>query len=430
LRDFTLPGAHALVGNFSSELSKLNEAPARPVEQGRAIAIEVAEGARLLALQPDWLDLLARADCANIFMNPSLVALAASSYPGLRCCALLAWQNTGAGSRLAGIWAFSIGRAPHSILPLAVLAAPAMPHAYLGTPVIDSACPEAVLGAMLDYISGDANLPKIVAVTSMSAANATMEALNRVLAARRGALRIFAQIQRPVLSSELDGKTYLERALSSSSRKKLRQHRRRLAEKGALASSIFTDAEDVRRAFEDFLALEASGWKGRSRTALLSKSADTTFTRGMIGTLAARGEAFIHALTLDGRPVSMQIVLQAGSTAFTWKTAYDESLGDFSPGMLLLEDYTAAFLANGAIARVDSCSLDDTGYMAAWTERASIAQLWFDAGPGRSRFFALLSELHASFLKLRACAKEAYHARLRRRKAIEAKSRNAAGKEK
>ena len=53
----------------------------------------------------------------------------------------------------------------------------------------------------------------------------------------------------------------------------------------------------------------------------------------------------------------MQIVLRAGPTAFTWKTAYDEALRDFSPGMLLLEDYTAAFLADPSIATVDSCSL-------------------------------------------------------------------------
>ena len=38
--------------------------------------------------------------------------------------------------------------------------------------------------------------------------------------------------------------------------------------------------------------------------------------------------------------------MRAGAVAFTWKTAYDEQFHDFSPGMLLLEDYTAAFLAD------------------------------------------------------------------------------------
>ena len=50
----------------------------------------------------------------------------------------------------------------------------------------------------------------------------------------------------------------------------------------------------------------------------------------------------------------MQIVAARRAAAFTWKTAYDETFHDFSPGMLLLEDYTAAFLADHTIAFVNS----------------------------------------------------------------------------
>ena len=89
----------------------------------------------------------------------------------------------------------------------------------------------------------------------------------------------------------------------------------------------------------------------------------------------------------------MQIVGRAGAAAFTWKTAYDEQFQDFSPGMLLLEDYTAAFLADETIASVDSCSLDDSGYMAAWTERQPVADLWIDARRGGSLAFRVLSAL-------------------------------------
>ena len=138
------------------------------------------------------------------------------------------------------------------------------------------------------------------------------------------------------------------------------------------------------RAFEDFLALEASGWKGREGTALLGSAADAQYVRGMIEALAADGAVAIHSLTLDGRPVSMQVVLRSGRTAFTWKTAYDEALHDFSPGALLLEDYTASLLANQSIDQVDSCAFDDTGYMSAWQERAALAQVWFDASAGGS----------------------------------------------
>ena len=113
-------------------------------------------------------------------------------------------------------------------------------------------------------------------------------------------------------------------------------------------------------ALEHFLQMEASGWKGRQGTALLCSAADAAFARTAVGALADQGSACIHALTLDRRPVSMQIVLRAGPAAFTWKIAYDETLHDVSPGMLLLEDYTAAFLNDPTIAFVNSCTYDDS----------------------------------------------------------------------
>jgi CelD/BcsL family acetyltransferase involved in cellulose biosynthesis len=169
----------------------------------------------------------------------------------------------------------------------------------------------------------------------------------------------------------------------------------------------------VRAALEDFLQMEASGWKGRQHTALVSQATDAAFVRTMVGTLAERGEASVHGLYLDGRPVSLQIVLRAGPAAFTWKTAYDEAMHDFSPGMLLLEDYTAAFLADRSIAFVDSCAYDDSGFMSVWSERQAIANVWLDARRGKSIAFAILMRLQEGYLALRAVAKKAYLARLR-----------------
>src|SRR4029079_9322428 len=107
-------------------------------------------------------------------------------------------------------------------------------------------------------------------------------------------------------------KLYLKNAVTSRTRKKLRQHRRRLSEKGAVTSVIASEPEAVRRAFEDFLALEASGWKGREGTALLSDNADVAFMREAVAALAELGCASIHSLCLDGKPVSMQLVRRAG----------------------------------------------------------------------------------------------------------------------
>jgi hypothetical protein len=75
-------------------------------------------------------------------------------------------------------------------------------------------------------------LPKLAALDGMADDSATVEALTRVLAERRSGRSVLARWARPKLASPLDGKAYFEQAMSSGSRKKLRQYRRRLSEKG------------------------------------------------------------------------------------------------------------------------------------------------------------------------------------------------------
>jgi CelD/BcsL family acetyltransferase involved in cellulose biosynthesis len=375
----------------------------------RDVAVEVVDAARLADIRAAWTDLVTRADAPNVFMDPALVCVAADVAPRMQHRAVLVWKSFGGKRQLAGCWSFAIGRPRQTLLPIRVLTAPAYEHCYLATPVIDRTCLEETLDTMLDTIAGHPELPKIVALDMMNADGPTYDALMRVLDRRGSAPSLFAQSQRPKLvASDLDGKAYLEQALSASTRKKLRQHRRKLAEKGTLNTIVVTQPGAVCRALEEFLAMEASGWKGRHGTALLSSKADAAFMRGAVGALADAGCASIHSLYVGGKPASMQIVARSGGTAFTWKTTYDETLQDFSPGMLLFEDYTAAFLADESIASVDSCAFDDRSYMAAWTERQLMADLWFDARPGGSFAFRMLSAAQIGYRGLRSLAKRTY----------------------
>lgn len=382
-----------------------------------SLTVEVVDAGRLASLRPEWIDLLARADVPNVLMDPAMVQAAAEVFPESQSQALLVWRPGAGGRQLAGLWAFSIGRPNQSVIPVRTLTIPPGPHRYLATPVIDRNCLDETLHAMLDALAADPRLPKIAALDAMSADCPTMEALVRVLAARGSAPCWLERLrQRPKLASSLDGKTYLEKALSSSSRKKLRQHRRRLAERGKLSHVVARDRDAVRPALEDFLRMEASGWKGRQGTALLSDSENAAYIRRSILGMAEQGCAAIHALYLDDRPISMQIVIRAGAVAYTWKTAYDEEFRDYSPGMLLLEDYTAAFLADKSIAYVDSCSYDASSFMATWTERHAVADVWIDTRRGGSFAFAVLALLQKRYRNLRGLSKQVYVAVRRYRK--------------
>ena len=369
------------------------------------ISVEIVGPDRLAGLGADWSDLLGRADVHNAFMAPALLLAAAKA--GTQVVTLLAWQPTPHGRRLVGLWAFSLGRPRGAIVPFKVLRAPASEHAYLATPVIDRGCVEATLAAMLDALAAAPDLPKTVTLCAMSAE--FTDILQSVLASRRAHVCVFNETQRPALAGSADPEAYLQSALSSSTRKKLRQYRRRLGERGKLELHFSQSPEEVRCAAEQFLQLEAQGWKGRRGTALLSRAQDAAFTRGMLSGLAERGEASVYSLLLDGRPVSMQIVLRAGSTAFTWKTAYDEALGDLSPGMLLFEDYTKALLAEPAVTQVDSCAYDDHSFMASWTARARVVDLMFDVRKGAPLQARLATLINCNYRRLRARVKDRWH---------------------
>lgn len=374
-----------------------------------AIAVEIAEAAQLRELEAAWDDLLPRADAPNPLMHPAMVRACAAAFPHEKCHTLLAWKPAPDGRRqLAGIWALAMGRPHQSAFLVRVLNAPPGPLRYLSAPVIDRACLDETLHAMLDAIAADRALPHIVALDAMGTDGETMTSLLRVLAARGSAPCVLQEFRRPKLASVLDGKAYLEKALSGSSRKKLRQHRRRLAEKGVLTYGVVSEPAAVAPALEDFMRIEAAGWKGRQGTALLCDARNAEYMRNALVAMAGRGCASVHALRLDGEPVSMQVVVRAGPAAFTWKTAYDERYQDFSPGMLLLEDYTAAFLADKSIRYVDSCSYDDSGYMSTWTERQPIADLWIDARRDGGPSFRILAGLQKRYRDLRALTKTAY----------------------
>jgi len=384
-------------------LAKANAQSARP-----SVTVEIADAAQLADIRAAWTDLLARAAAPNIFMDPALMQVSAAIDPESKHRAVLAWKSINGRRALVGIWTFAVGSADKLALPMPVLIIPPCRYGYLATPVIDRNYLDESLDAMLDCIAADPRLPKIVSLNAMGTDGLTYQALMHVLA-RRGSLPcVFEQSHRPKLESKLDGNAYLEKALSISTRKKLRQHRRRLSEQGALTSVIVSEPDAVLRALEEFLEMEVSGWKGRQGTALLSDQADAAFMRGAVRALAELGCASIHSLTLDAKPVSMQIVLRSGDAAFTWKTAYDEAFQNFSPGMLLLEDYTTAFLADKSIAFVDSCSFDDSGFMLAWSERQPVADLWIDARRGGSVEFRTLSNIQMNFRRLRAVAKHVY----------------------
>ena len=200
----------------------------RRAHRRSGVTVEIADAARLATIRSSWDDLVTRAAEPNVFMDPALLCAASEVDPDAPVHTLLAWKAFDDRQQLVGVWAFSVSRPQKSPLPVRVLSVPPYFHGHLATPVIDRDCLDETLDAMLDRLADAPDLPKIAALDSMGTDGPTMAALTRVLAARDSAPCIFERFRRPKLASDLDGKRYLENSLSGSTRKKLRQHRRRL----------------------------------------------------------------------------------------------------------------------------------------------------------------------------------------------------------
>lgn len=379
-------------------------------EAEAAISVEIATPERFATIEREWRDLTARALAANVFMEPSVVAAAAFA-DGVDVHVLLAWAAKEAMGpvRLVGAWAFACRR-PTSRLPLTVLKSPVHPHACLGIPVLDADIAADVLMRMLDAVAQEPDLPKLVEINSFDDAGPVASLFADVLARRDSRHVRLEPRRRPQLV-----KGVAEAApLASSREKALRQKRRRLGKRGQLSCTTHQAQGEIRAALEEFLALEVAGWKGKAIErghAIRKAPANETFFRAAIEGLAVRGLAKISALRSDGKPVAMQITVQSGSTAFTWKSAYDEAQRDCAPGLLMLQEVTASFLADPAIGSVDSCNHRDDGYMAEfWSGRKPVLDMVLDARRGMTPAFMLLGGAERARQRFQAKARRAHRA--------------------
>jgi len=342
-----------------------------------------------LDMTEHW-EALARRTAANVFLNPAaLNAAAATGFAQVH--ALLAWDTHAVPSRLVGFWALRERRL--GVIGPAVLEAPPYEYSFVSSPVIDPDYIDAVMPAFFDAIENDPTLPNVIQLRFLDGESDTYRAMTNALGARKARALRLSEHARPFLNAAA------ERKRTGSTGKKLRQDWNRLASVGAVDITNDRTAAGARAAFEVFLELEARSWKGANGTALLSDEDDAAFTRRLIGDLAARGNASVALLRVDGQPIAAQVLLYSGSMAYTWKTAFDAAFAKYSPGALLVDKVTDELFDTQKIAAIESCS-PESGFMAQlWTGRRATVDMLVDVAPARSFSFtlaALGARLHAS----------------------------------
>ncbi len=149
---------------------------------------------------------------------------------------------------------------------------------------------------------------------------------------------------------------YLQNTLSTGVRKEYRRQRKRLGELGRLEFRTLQQHHEVDDWLEEFLRLEASGWKAREGTAMGINANERAYVREAAQEGFARSQMRMQGLFLDGRPVAMLLSFLAGGWGFTFKTAYDEEFARFSPGVQIMLDVLGCLHSDARYVWMDSCA--------------------------------------------------------------------------
>jgi CelD/BcsL family acetyltransferase involved in cellulose biosynthesis len=358
-----------------------------------AFATEWRPLAGLVAVGDDWRALCERAAEPNVFYEPAF-ALAAAPAFGADASAVLVWSQ--APRRLLGLFPLRLVPRRYGInLPL--LVGWTHPYAPLGTPLIDQDAVAPVLSALFEHVASADALPARILLPFLVDDGPIVRALDDVLARRRGVQAKFGRHTRALLLPQRDG---VDQDISKRKRKELARQRRRLSDIGEAAFECVSVPAAMGPALDDFLVLEASGWKGAARTAALNHVAIHRFMANAVTGLAAEGKASVVRLLLDGRSLACGLMLRSGDGEWFWKIAYDENFARFSPGALLTLDLTQT-LSESNFAFVDSCAAADhpmIGHF--WRGRRPISDRLIALDPGPS--FALACRLES--LRRRAVA--------------------------
>ncbi len=346
--------------------------------------VELRQLDEMTPLVEAWRDLLRRSLKSNIFLDPDF-ALPAFTYLRPRNFRILFVFEPGAKTRLLALMPLAL-----PAMRFGLARVPVHKQAALGVPLLDRAQAALALEALLDAIRQLPAAPSALIFSDIPRDGATF----RLLAdrfAQRGGLRTFGEYQRsalfPAATAQVRRKT--------KARKNDSRLLRRLGEHGALSYRISRGVDAV-GAMAEFLALEAAGWKGASRTALASTPERTAFARAVAEALAGSGRLRIESLDLDGKAVAMGLLIEDAGATYFWKTAYDEARAALSPGVLFVRELTNRLVAGGAFMKINSCAMPDHPMIdRLWPERIALLDIGIAVAPGlRARLAFAAEALH------------------------------------
>lgn len=351
-----------------------------------------------------WAALAKEAAEANAFYAPDMLGAAIDHLATDGHVRLI---EARAGDHLIGLLPVVV-QPRHGRLPVGCVANWMHDHCFFGAPMIRAGQEVAAWRSFLSQLDDAPWARGFLHMEGLDAAGANAAALEALCVEQRRGRREIHRYDRAMLRSGLTADAYWDANVRSKKRKEIRRLQKRLAELGTVETRLLAERADLPQWCADFLALEASGWKGQEGTALACKPADAAFFRAACAAAFDAGRLHMLRIDLDGRAIAMLANFRHGAGAFSFKIAFDEALGRFSPGVLIEIANLHAVQDDPAIGWMDSCAAPDHPMIdSLWAERRTIVQYRIALrGTGLARVqraaaFALVNGLEslASLLK-------------------------------
>ena len=331
--------------------------------RGTGTIVEVCDAASLRELVPDWEGLAAEAAEPNPFYEHWMLLPALEAYGPRNLRVIAVWDS----GTLIGLFPMHVQRGFHG-LPVRSYGCWRHRNMLLwGVPLVRAKAAGKCLTALLQ--SGQAPLLEF---DWISAGGAFYGALIETLVATKAAWTVTDAYTRAVLLRDRDPR---ER-FNSNMKNNLRRWQAKLATYGKVTPVRLQPGDDVTAWTEEFIKLEASGWKGQAGSAIACRAEDRRFTEQVFAEGHRRGRLLITGLNLNGRPLARHCMVAGGEGAFTYKIAYDETYEKCSPGIVGEVDNVRQFMETPGPRWVDSnTARENTSYSRAWKDRVTVQRV-------------------------------------------------------
>jgi CelD/BcsL family acetyltransferase involved in cellulose biosynthesis len=140
----------------------------------------------------------------------------------------------------------------------------------------------------------------------------------------------------PLVAIPEDPELLKQMPVNSRLRRQLRQIRRQIAEKGLSLKLHRVETADA-NALNRFYQLEASGWKGQERTAILLFGRKP-FLDEVAESASRAGYLTLYLLELNGELIAGHYGFTHRACYYSVVVAYNENFKEFSPGHLIIDE--------------------------------------------------------------------------------------------